>query len=505
MSDTNTRNCIVTFYHDIEQDYDSDADPQKCREFVRRLTELEKNNGARATYNVVGALQLAQPDLVEMIEAAGHEVAFHSCNHHVDWNPSHYADEVHQCRQVSKRPKGYRSPRSQWNQDTLEALWDAGFLWSAENEHRVSEPYFIHKGLVRLPILTDEWPIVQGRMDHEEWHQRFEDAVRKRPYVAIGLHDYTTVDDPDRWLASWERMLKTAASHNALMLTFSEAADLYRRASVSRHYDRTVADWNRHTGTLYRTTRFGELLSEEVDALASPAIADLASAGGVQSYPLKDRASRIYCVDNSPGMVDSVESDEVIQGQFGEMTATGLQESSMDLVFCVNAVEYLFWPEDLADEVKRIARPNARCLVAFPAAEGCPLQAPVTPPDRIQHNFTRSEVEAWASLIGPGEIVGIQHDAKEPADAAEAAEYRRLESDQENITNPMFWVFRGEVARQDYDDTRRVIPLASAPFTFRSQKLDLRQTLYVARTRIPEPVKRVARKLLGRPDKNQAA
>ena len=185
-------------------------------------------------------------------------------------------------------------------------------------------------------------------------------------------------------------------------------------------------------------------------ASALPMVADLASAGGVQSYPLKDRASGIYCVDNSPGMVESVQEDEVIKGQFGEMTATGLQNNSMDLVFCVNAVEYLFWPEDLAEEVKRIAKPNARCLIAFPAREGCPLQAPVTPPDRIQHNFTRAEVEAWAKLIGPGEIIGIQHDAKEPADAEEALAYRELEEDQANITNPMFWVFRGEVARQDY-------------------------------------------------------
>ena len=177
----------------------------------------------------------------------------------------------------------------------------------------------------------------------------------------------------------------------------------------------------------------------------------------------------------------------------------------MDLVFCVNAVEYLFWPEHLADEIKRIARPEARCVVAFPAAEGCPLQAPITPPDRIQHNFSRSEVEAWAELIGPGEISGVQYQTREPDTADLVDAYRREEASPPPDGKPLFWVFRGTVAHQACDRERRVVPLASAPFTFRSQKLDLKQRMYVVRTRIPEPVKRVARLILGRTKKADAA
>ena len=46
--------CIVTFYHDVEQDIDSEADPQACRDAVRDFLELERRYDMSVTYNVVG-------------------------------------------------------------------------------------------------------------------------------------------------------------------------------------------------------------------------------------------------------------------------------------------------------------------------------------------------------------------------------------------------------------------------------------------------------------------
>jgi len=159
---------MVTFYHDIEQNIDSKANPKERRQMVKEFLALEKKYGVPATYNVVGKLFQEQPDLIEWIIQSGQEVAFHSYNHQSDWKPEYYSDEIDLSRKVSSLPCGYRSPRSQWNQTTLKTLWEKGFLWTAEGDiHK--EPYFIYQGLVRLPIAGDDWSLHMGRLSVDEW------------------------------------------------------------------------------------------------------------------------------------------------------------------------------------------------------------------------------------------------------------------------------------------------------------------------------------------------
>ncbi|MGH8547534.1 MAG: methyltransferase domain-containing protein [Methylococcales bacterium] len=496
--------CIVTFYHDVEQNFDSDADPKVCRDTVQKFIALENRYGARATYDVVGKLMQDQPDLVDWILRDGHELAFHSCDHYPDWQPQHYAEQVAACRKLSSVPKGYRSPRSQWDRSTTKALWDNGFLWSAENEAHSAEPYFIYKGLVRLPIFADEWPIVEGSYDHAERLSRFRNALSTKSYVAIGLHDYIASVDSETWLGAWEQLLQIAVEHGALILTFGETADLYRRGAVSRHYDSTAQAWNGHPNTLYRTKRFGEMIRTEAEKLNRPVIADLASSGAVQAYPLTDIAARIYWVENSPGRVASIRTNDRIDGIVGELTATNLPDQSIDFLFCVNAVEYLFWPEHLADEIKRIAKPGATYLIRFPVACGSPLWPAVTPPGRIQHNFTHEEISEFVQLLGPGELVGIQYAASEPESPEDEVGYRKMESDPPDGAIPMFWVLTGKVERSDRIAGRRTIPLSACPFEFKTRQSDLRQLIHSVRHKLPEPIKQIARILLGRTKKRRS-
>ncbi len=493
-------NCVVTFYHDIEQDLDSDADPVICRQVVDRFIEIENRYGARATYDVVGRLFNEQPDLIEAIEDGGHEVAFHSHEHHRDWNPDYYAAEVALCRATSASVKGYRSPRSQWGRETLEALCDHGFLWSAENEPHRKEPYFVHRGLVRLPILTDDWPNFTGRRTAADWVSEFRRAISDRPYVAIGMHDCVAAENPDEWLRTWEELLQVAAGQGALMLTFSESADLYRRGAVAKHYDATTGEWNRHSKTLYRSKRFQEIIREEASKLDMPVVADLASAGGVQSYGLVDVAKRIFCVDNSPGMVASIKDVDRIEGRVGDLVATTLDDHSIDLVFCVNAIEYLFDASDLAIEIKRIARPGATCIVAFPALGGCPERPPISPPDRIQHYFSRDEAVQFGNLVGHGEVFGVQYDPREPASHEQEEAWRSAELAAESDDVPMFWVFVGQVDERSVPGPRRrFISLDDCPFQFRSQRFEgMKSAFRSAKKRVPAPVKRAAKALLGR-------
>ena len=280
---------MVTFYHDIEQDFDSNADPHLCRQMVKEFLAIEKQFGISATYNVVGKLFQDQPDLIDWISEAGQEVAFHSHNRQSDWRPEYFASEVKLCRDTSVLPRGYRSPESAWDQSTLQSLWANGFLWNAEAETQRDEPYFVYKGLVRLPIATDDRPLHEGRLSVEHWIQQFAQLLRKRSYFAIGSHDSVASFDPAERLKAWEQLVRMAAENQrVLSVNFSEAADLFRRASLSRHYSLTAMDWNKSSRVLYRTKRFRELIRIEAKRLNQPVVADLGSGGGALSAQLSD-------------------------------------------------------------------------------------------------------------------------------------------------------------------------------------------------------------------------
>jgi peptidoglycan/xylan/chitin deacetylase (PgdA/CDA1 family) len=228
---------VVCFFHDIEQNIDSTADPDLCREMVGAFLRLEERQGVRATYNVVGRLFVEQPDLIEQIFAAGHEIGFHSYHHQSDWRPELYADEVRRCRAVAAWPTGYRSPRSDWDRHTLTSCVDAGLTWSAETD-RADWPYFIHRDLARIPIAGDDWPLHIGKLSARQWVQRFETLVRQRRFVAFGCHDCVASFAPGERLAAWEAVLHAARAQGAQCATFSEAAALAERGILVRAWHR---------------------------------------------------------------------------------------------------------------------------------------------------------------------------------------------------------------------------------------------------------------------------
>ncbi len=169
------------------------------------------------------------------------------------------------------------------------------------------------------------------------------------------------------------------------------------------------------------------MIRAEAEKLERPAVADLGSGGGVLTTGLRDLASVIHCVDNSEGMVADVDSGGCVRPQLGEVTDSGLPDASIDLVVCARVIEYLFWPDLLADEIRRIAKPGATYFVTFPADRGeyAPRDGP--PPDRIRRYFTADDIERWASRIGPGRLHAVQYDAAEPTDGAAEDRYRARE------------------------------------------------------------------------------
>ncbi len=427
----------LTLYHDIEQDLDSTADRDECRSVVRAFLALEARYGVPVTYNVAGRLVSEQPDLIEWITGAGQEVAFHSYHHQPDWQPAYYADEVARCRSLSPEPRGYRSPRSQWDESTLTSAWQNGFLWNAESDSTAS-PYFIHEGLVRLPIASDDWPLQTGAATLRQWVDGFGRLLDGPAYFGFGSHDSVASLAPRERLAAWEQVLQLADRSGRDLLTFSQAADLFRRRALSEYYSDIASDWNRATNGLYRTSRFREMIRAEAEKLERPAVADLGSGGGVLTTGLRDLASVIHCVDNSEGMLADVDSRGCVRPQLGEATGSGLPDASIDLVVCARVIEYLFWPDLLADEIRRIARPGATYLVTFPAERGEVASREGPAPDRIRRYFTADEIERWASRIGPGRLHGVQYDAAERS-------YRAREQSAPPGDLPTNWVYIGQV------------------------------------------------------------
>jgi peptidoglycan/xylan/chitin deacetylase (PgdA/CDA1 family)/SAM-dependent methyltransferase len=488
---------LVTFYHDIEQNLDSDADPECCRQVVKAFLDLERRYGVCATYNVAGKLVREQADLVDWITADGHEVAFHSYDHPPDWSPCHYSTQIDRCREVSAAICGYRSPRSEIDAAAVHHLWETGFRWNAEADRR-GEPYFIYKGLVRLPIAADDWPLHRGSVNAEEYLLRFTHLLRQRRYVAIGFHDSATSRAPHERLALWEELLKAASQAHSSTITFSEAADLFRRAAVARYYTRTAEEWHRGTQSLYRTRRFRELVQSEMRTLTSPVVADLGSGGGVLSAPLRDRAKTVYCVDNAPGMLAAVDASGCIQPRLGEVTATDLPDRSVDLIICARIIEYLSWPDRLADEIRRIGKVGATYLVTFPAAGDVPPSNDGSPPDRVRRHFTPEDIRRWAEPIGPGRLIGIQYERPEPTDLASEQRYRLIEESPPPSATPTNWVYIGIV--EDRGVVRRharTLGVSAARFRFPTDRAErIEALLRQAAGWLPPAVRKLGARLI---------
>lgn len=490
---------MITFYHDIEQNIDSNADPEKCRQIVKEYLKLEKKYAVFATYNVVGKLFQEQPDLIEWILKEGQEVAFHSYNHRVDWQPNYYVDEIDLCRKVSNLPCGYRSPYSEWNKDTLRALWEKGFLWSAENDPH-QEPYFIYNGLVRLPIAADDGFLHRGDISVKGWVQQFLELLQKRHYFGFGTHDYITSFSPEERLRAYEKLLQIAVENRALLVTFSEAADLYRRAALSRYFSITSKKWNRYNVNIYRTRRFRELIRIEAEKLDQPVVADLGSGGGLFSKHLRDVAKRIYCVDNASGMIDDITSDSCIMGYLGEVTDSNLLDNSIDFVICARTIEYLFWPERLADEIKRIGKMGATFFVTFPALRETPPKREREIPDQIRHYFTPVEIRKWASQIGAGLLIGIEYEETDPESPEAEQRYRKIEQNPSGRT-PLNWVYIGVIQKKiTTKNYRKTIPFSIFNFHY----LNLRRVRFevylieLGKRFIPKPIRKLIKKIIFR-------
>lgn len=180
----------VCVMHDLEGGLGHRAeDPELARradsELEARLDAMlaaEAKAGVSVTYNVVGTLLDGVRD---RIEAGGHAVAFHSFDH------GEGRDQLHRCREVDYRLKGYRLPRSEPTPETTDqVLAFHNFEWLASSVSSMGTAVpELRNRLVRLPVTLDDFDLYTGRLDYPAWEEGLLAHVERDPYTAVGLHD----------------------------------------------------------------------------------------------------------------------------------------------------------------------------------------------------------------------------------------------------------------------------------------------------------------------------
>jgi len=98
-------------------------------------------------------------------------------------------------------------------------------------------------------------------------------------------------------------------------------------------------------------------------------IADLGAGEGLVSQLLARRAKRVWCIDNSPRMVEVGAELAERNGlanltyKLGDIEAVPLPDASVDLAILSQALHHAQHPQKAVDEAYRILRPGGRLLV----------------------------------------------------------------------------------------------------------------------------------------------
>lgn len=216
----------VCVCHDVERGSGHlDVDP----EFARRAEEtspasleamlrIERERGVRATYSVVGAIL---PEIRGEIEACGHALAFHSYDHAVE-GPS-AGNQLARCRKVDYRIKGYRPPQSVLTPELSdENLARHNVEWLASSAHSFGTDHVeLRSGVVRLPILLDDWELYVRGEAYDVWEARALERLAGRSFAAFSLHDcYGPF-----WLPRYEQLLDRVQELGRLRTLDEVAAD----------------------------------------------------------------------------------------------------------------------------------------------------------------------------------------------------------------------------------------------------------------------------------------
>ena len=167
-------------------------------------------------------------------------------------------------------------------------------------------------------------------------------------------------------------LLKAAADSVAdlgLMVEDRESLDriLLKRRRISEQYFNLIAG---RLGKNYCPGRSWEVIGHLALRLTPPiVIADLGAGEGLVSQLLAHRAKQVWCIDNSPRMVEVGTELARKNGlanlayRLGDIEKVPLPDKSVDVAILSQALHHAQHPQTAVDEATRILRPGGQLLV----------------------------------------------------------------------------------------------------------------------------------------------
>jgi hypothetical protein len=180
---------------------------------LERMLAIEEEMKVKATYNVVGCML---DEVREKIETRGHCIAFHSYDHNRE------VEQLARCRKVDYRIKGYRPPGSRLTRElTDENLCFRNFEWLASSASSLGfRMPRMENGIVKTPILFDDFDLYKGRLTYEEWERKALGLIEQHDFVTFSLHDCYAA----HWLPFYRSFLEKVRRLGTLM-TLNEVAN----------------------------------------------------------------------------------------------------------------------------------------------------------------------------------------------------------------------------------------------------------------------------------------
>ncbi|MBP6864322.1 MAG: metalloregulator ArsR/SmtB family transcription factor [Candidatus Didemnitutus sp.] len=172
--------------------------------------------------------------------------------------------------------------------------------------------------------------------------------------------------------AKQHALLKAACDSVAELPESQEDRDnleriLLKRRRVSEQYFNTIAG---RLGKGYCPGRSWEALGHlALRLVPSITVADLGAGEGLVSQLLAQRAERVWCIDNSPKMVEVGTELARKNGlanlayKLGDIEQVPLPDKSVDLAILSQALHHASHPQSAVDEAFRILKPGGQLLV----------------------------------------------------------------------------------------------------------------------------------------------
>lgn len=254
-------NAVVCVTFDWEDDYPHSiyvsgrpADLKgNLPEKTDRILEILDRYDVRATFFVVGIMAREFEDSFKSIKVGGHEIASHG-DHHKGYSQLYVEDPQEvpnfdeldfylQAERIENaevllgaRPKGFRAPGLNYNNDTLLALESLGYLYDSSMQGLDKiEPFHpkVNGGILKLleiPVSGNSahsWDLyarIDGNFDsHEQWEMDFLD-IYSRGGIYVPLMHPAFMGKDSGYLAEFEEFLDYTGEFNVWTTTLGELA-----------------------------------------------------------------------------------------------------------------------------------------------------------------------------------------------------------------------------------------------------------------------------------------